>query len=59
MRRRGYIAVEGPIGVGKTSLAEKLAREIKARLVLEDADSNPFLPRFYLDPDKYAFPAQL
>jgi deoxyguanosine kinase len=59
MRRRGYIAVEGPIGVGKTSLAEKLAREINARLVLEDADNNPFLPRFYTDPDKYAFPAQL
>jgi|SRR5215469_8699091 len=59
MRRRGYIAVEGPIGVGKTSLAEKLAREINARLVLEDADNNPFLPRFYQDPDKYAFPAQL
>jgi deoxyguanosine kinase len=45
--------------VGKTSLAEKLAREINARLVLEDADNNPFLPRFYQDPDKYAFPAQL
>jgi deoxyguanosine kinase len=59
MRRRGYIAVEGPIGVGKTSLAEKLAREINARLVLEDADNNPFLPQFYQDPDKYAFPAQL
>jgi deoxyadenosine/deoxycytidine kinase len=59
MRRRGYIAVEGPIGVGKTSLAQALAKEINARLVLEDADNNPFLPRFYEDPDKYAFPAQL
>ncbi len=60
MRRRGgYIAVEGPIGVGKTSLAMALGREFNARMVLEDAESNPFLVRFYEDPDKYAFPAQL
>jgi len=60
MRRRGgYIAVEGPIGVGKTSLALALGREFNARLVLEDAESNPFLTRFYDDVDKYAFPAQL
>ena len=59
MRARGYIAVEGPIGVGKTSLALALSRELKARLILEDADNNPFLARFYQDPDKYAFPAQL
>jgi len=59
MKRRGYIAVEGPIGVGKTSLARMLAKELSARLLLEDADNNPFLPRFYSEPDKYAFPAQL
>jgi deoxyguanosine kinase len=59
MKRRGYIAVEGPIGVGKTSLAQMLAKELNARLLLEDADNNPFLPRFYAEPDKYAFPAQL
>jgi deoxyguanosine kinase len=60
MRRRGgYIAVEGPIGVGKTSLALALGREFNARLVLEDAESNPFLTRFYDDADKYALPAQL
>src|SRR5487761_202020 len=59
MKRRGYIAVEGPIGVGKTSLAQMLAKELSARLLLEDADNNPFLPRFYAEPDKYAFPAQL
>ncbi len=59
MRQRGYIAVEGPIGVGKTSLAQALGRELNARLLLEDVDNNPFLPRFYQDPDKYAFPAQL
>jgi len=57
--RGGYIAIEGPIGVGKTSLAAALAREFEARLVLEDAESNPFLTRFYDDADKYAFPAQL
>ncbi len=59
MKRRGYIAVEGPIGVGKTSLAQMLAKELSARLLLEDADNNPFLPRFYAEPEKYAFPAQL
>jgi len=58
-RRSAYIAVEGPIGVGKTSLASALAREFDARLVLEDAEGNPFLTRFYDDADKYAFPAQL
>ncbi|MGH7863623.1 MAG: deoxynucleoside kinase [Candidatus Binataceae bacterium] len=59
MRRRGYIAVEGPIGVGKTTLARLLAGEINARLVLEDAENNPFLSRFYQEPEKYALSAQL
>lgn len=59
MKRRGYIALEGPIGVGKTTLAQVLARELNARLILEDADKNPFLARFYDDPEKYAFPVQL
>ncbi len=58
-RRGGYIAVEGPIGVGKTSLAHALAARLNARLVLEEAAGNPFLARFYRDPDKYAFPLQL
>jgi deoxyguanosine kinase len=58
-RRRGYIAIEGPIGVGKTSLANALGQRLGARIVLEDTDSNPFLARFYEDAEKYAFPAQL
>jgi deoxyguanosine kinase len=60
MRRSGgYIAIEGPIGVGKTSLAQALGLRLGARIVLEDTDSNPFIARFYQDPEKYAFPVQL
>ena len=59
MERRAYIALEGPIGVGKTSLAEVLARQLNARLILEEGEQNPFLPRFYEDPEKYAIPVQL
>ena len=58
-RRAGYIAVEGPIGVGKTSLARALSRQMSARLVLEEVDGNPFLSHFYEDPDKFALPVQL
>jgi deoxyguanosine kinase len=54
-----YIAVEGPIGVGKTSLARILARELNGRLILEKAEDNPFLPRFYHHPELYAFQTQL
>lgn len=54
-----YIAVEGPIGVGKTSFATKLAENFKARLVLEDADANPFLGPFYKDRAKHALKTQL
>jgi deoxyguanosine kinase len=57
--RGGYIAVEGPIGVGKTSLTRLLARELGARLVLEEIEENPFLERFYDDPGKNALPVQL
>jgi deoxyadenosine/deoxycytidine kinase len=54
-----YIVVEGPIGVGKTSLAERLARRLEGRTLLETADDNPFLTPFYQDPRRYAFQAQL
>jgi deoxyguanosine kinase len=54
-----YIAVEGPIGVGKTALARRLATEFGARLLLEQVEENPFLRRFYEDPEKYAFQTQL
>jgi len=54
-----YIAVEGPIGAGKTSLARKLADALEAELMLEDADTNPFLPLFYDDPGRHALATQL
>jgi deoxyadenosine/deoxycytidine kinase len=54
-----HIAIEGPIGVGKTSLAHRLADQLGADLMLENPADNPFLPRFYEDPERYALPAQL
>ena len=57
--RPGYIVVEGPIGVGKTSLARRLAESFESDLLLEGADENPFLERFYQDPRSGALPAQL
>jgi deoxyguanosine kinase len=54
-----YIVIEGPIGVGKTSLARRLAETLSAELILEQAESNPFLERFYRDPVGAALPAQL
>ena len=54
-----YIVVEGPIGVGKTSLARRLAESFETDLVLEGASENPFLERFYQDPRSGALPAQL
>lgn len=54
-----HIVVEGPIGVGKTSLARRLAERFGARPVLEDPQANPFLERFYRDGARYALPTQL
>jgi deoxyadenosine/deoxycytidine kinase len=54
-----HIVVEGPIGVGKSSLARKLAAHFDAGTVLEDPGANPFLERFYGDGRRYALPTQL
>ena len=54
-----YIVIEGAIGVGKTSLARRLATSLNAQLVLEQADENPFLERYYRNPRVGALPAQL
>ena len=54
-----YIAVEGPIGAGKTSLAKRLADHLDSELLLEKPDENPFLGKFYDDISRYALPTQL
>ena len=53
------IAIEGPVGVGKTSLARALSRQLGARLLEEDAESNPFIREFYADPKRTAFQTQM
>jgi deoxyadenosine/deoxycytidine kinase len=58
-KRPRYIAVEGPIGAGKSSLAEILADELGARLVCENSGENPFLGSFYKDPKRFALSTQL
>ncbi|MFQ5903012.1 MAG: deoxynucleoside kinase, partial [Candidatus Binatia bacterium] len=59
MAKTKYIVVEGPIGVGKTSLAKILASEFQARTVFEKVEENPFLPKFYEDRETYAFQNQI
>ena len=59
MSESRYIAIEGPIGVGKTALATRLAESLSAELVLEQVDENPFLERFYRDGRSAALPAQM
>jgi deoxyguanosine kinase len=54
-----HVVVEGPVGVGKTSLARRLAESLGHGLMLEAAEENPFLERFYQDPRRGALPAQL
>jgi len=54
-----YIAIEGVIGAGKTTLATMLSKKLKAKLILEKFEANPFLENFYKDPERYAFQTQL
>jgi deoxyadenosine/deoxycytidine kinase len=54
-----YIAIEGVIGAGKTTLARMLSERLFARLVLENFEENPFLPKFYEDPERFAFQTQI
>ncbi len=54
-----YIAIEGVIGAGKTSLAEKLSETISAKTIYEEFEQNPFLEEFYQDPERYAFQTQI
>lgn len=54
-----FITVEGNIGVGKTTLTHLLAKHFNARIVLEEFADNPFLPKFYENPEQYAFPLEL
>jgi len=54
-----YVVIEGNIGAGKTTLASRIAVQFNARLILEHFADNPFLPKFYNDPEKYSFPLEL
>jgi deoxyadenosine/deoxycytidine kinase len=59
MAENRYVVVEGVIGVGKTSLARLLGERLRARLVLEEVEENPFLGDFYQDRERYAFQTQM
>jgi len=54
-----YIAIEGNIGAGKTTLAKRISEDFNARLILERFEDNSFLPKFYEQPDIYAFPLEM
>lgn len=56
---QNYIVIEGPLGVGKTSLAVKLAERINGQTLLENTEDNPFLDKFYQNPRRYAFQIQM
>lgn len=57
--RYNFIAIEGNIGAGKTSLATKISEDYNAHLILEQFEENSFLPKFYKEPEKYAFPLEM
>jgi deoxyguanosine kinase len=59
LQQFNYIAIEGNIGAGKTTLSTKLAEDCNAKLVLERFADNPFLPKFYKDQSRYAFPLEM
>lgn len=59
MEKYPYIVVEGNIGSGKTSLVKMLTEEFSARSIYEEFSENPFLPKFYAEPEKHAFPLEL
>ncbi len=59
MKKAYHIAIEGTIGVGKTSLAKILSNKLESKLILEEFEDNPFLPDFYKDSKRYAFQTQL
>lgn len=59
LRNLKYLVVEGNIGAGKTTLASKIASDFRAKLVLERFAENPFLPKFYHDKDRFAFPLEM
>ena len=54
-----YVVIEGNIGAGKTTLATRISEQFNARLILEHFADNPFLPKFYSNPEKYSFPLEL
>jgi deoxyadenosine/deoxycytidine kinase len=54
-----FITIEGCIGAGKTTLTRKIAEDMNGRLILEQFEENPFLPQFYADPERHAFPVEL
>ncbi len=54
-----YISIEGCIGAGKTSLSKKLSNDLNALLILEQFEDNAFLPKFYANKERYAFPLEL
>jgi deoxyadenosine/deoxycytidine kinase len=57
--RYNYVVIEGNIGAGKTTLAGRISDQFNARLILEHFADNPFLPKFYKEPEKYSFPLEL
>ena len=59
MMNYNFIAIEGNIGAGKTSLATLISNEFNAKLILEQFEDNSFLPKFYKEPEKYAFPLEM